>query len=714
MSCAFIAIGTATLDFTTQALPCRGMIRQTRILSLLAASTLTFSLAFAPLAAKPVDPPQAGGAAMGGFGFDVSGMDRAVDPGDDFYLYTNGGWNARTEIPADQARWGAFNQLLNESEVQVRDVLETAAATPSATGAARQAGDLYASFMDEATIEAKGAAPLTSDLARVTSIRGAQDISALIGWLCRSGGRGALSPVKLRVGVDDRNPDAYSLELGQATLGLPDRDYYLDAKNPRFAAARSAYADHVGKMLTLAGLPGGQEKGAAVLALETQIAKVMWSREQRRDPDKTYNPTPTAELAQRYPGIDWAALLDAVNLQTHATTIVGEPSAVKDLAAMVPTVPIDTWRAYFAYSLLSARAGVLPKAFVDEDFAFAKVLSGVAVQRDRWKRGVGFVAGGLGEAAGQLYVAKYFPPETKAKADALVRNLLAAFRVRLQKLTWMAPETKVKAIAKIDAFRPKIGYPDKWIDYSSVQIARDDAYGNLVRTLEFGFDRNAKRIDRPTDRGDWGMTPQTVNAYANPSWVEIVFPAAILRPPFFDPKADDAVNYGGIGAVIGHEISHHFDDQGRKYDFKGRLLPWWTKEDETRFKAYTDRVVAQYSAYEPLPGVHVKGENTLGENMADLAGLNVAHDAWLISLKGKKPPVIGGFTGEQRFFLGFAQVWRTKFRDAALQRALASDEHTPGMYRPYVVRNLDAWYAAFGVKPGTKFYLPLADRIKVW
>ena len=696
------------------------MIRQTRILSALAASAMAIVSLPAHAAGKPADPsPPPGSIAPGGFGFDVSGMDRSVSPGDDFYAFANGGWNARTEIPADQARWGAFNNLVNQSEVQVRDVLDTAAANPAAAGSARQAGDMYASFMGEAAIEARGAAPLQPDLARIAALRNATDISALLGWISRSGGRGGIAPVKLGVGVDARNPDIYAVSLGQGDLGLPDRDYYLDAANPRFAAARAAYQDHIGKMLMLAGLPGGAEQGgraqgAAVLALETQLAKAMWSREERRDPDKTYNPTPTAELAQRYPGIDWSAMLGAVGLQNRPTVIVRETGAIQALSALVASVPIETWRAYFAYSLLNARAGVLPKAFVDEDFAFQKVLSGVDVQRDRWKRGVGFVGGGIGEAAGQLYVAKYFPPETKAKADQLVRNLLAAMRLRLERLTWMAPETKLKALAKIDAFRPKIGYPDKWTDYSAIRIAHDDAYGNLVRTTEANFDRDARRIDLPTDRDEWHMTPQTVNAYANPRWVEIVFPAAILRPPFFDSHADDAVNYGAIGAVIGHEISHHFDDQGRKYDFKGRLLPWWTAEDVARFKTYTDRVVAQYSAYEPLPGVHVKGANTLGENMADLAGLNVARDAWIISLKGKKPPVIGGFTGEQRFFLGFAQVWRTKFRDAALQRALASDEHTPGMYRPYVVRNLDAWYAAFAVKPGTKFYLAPADRIKVW
>ncbi|MBC7492798.1 MAG: M13 family metallopeptidase, partial [Novosphingobium sp.] len=513
---------------------------------------MTFGLSTAGLSAKPAIPPPTGSApAMGGFGFDVSGMDRAVDPGDDFYSFTNGGWNAKTEIPADQARWGAFNQLFNESEVQVRDVLETAAANPAASGSARQAGDMYASFMDEATIEARGTAPLKPDLARIAGLRNAADVSALLGGISRSAGRGGIAPIGLGVGVDARNPDIYTVTVGQGGLGLPDRDYYLDTKNPRFAAARAAYQDHIGKMLTLAGLPGGAEQGAAVLALETQLARVMWSREERRDPDKTYNPTPTAELAARYPGIDWAAMLGAVGLQNRPTVIVRETGAIMALSAMVQSVPIETWRAYFAYSLLNARAGVLPKAFVEEDFAFQKVLSGVAVQHERWKRGVGFVGGGLGEAAGQLYVAKYFPPETKAKADLLVRNLLSAMRLRLQNLAWMAPETKVKAIAKIDAFRPKIGYPDKWTDYSGIPIARDDAYGNLSRTIEANFDRDAKRIDLPTDRDEWRMNPQTVNAYANPRWVEIVFPAAILRPPFFDPKADDAVNYGGIGAVIG-------------------------------------------------------------------------------------------------------------------------------------------------------------------
>ena len=679
------------------------------------------ALAAAPAPAAPPGPQ------IGDFGFDVSGMDRAVNPGDDFYAFANGAWDRRTEIPADQARWGAFSELAELAAARTHEVVEAAAHDPHASGPARKVGDMYSSFMDAALIEQKGLQPARPDLQRIAAVGTPSDLAALAGWFSRSGayvqgGRVAvMAPIKVRVQVDDKNPDAYEVAIDQGDLGLPDRDYYLDAGNAGFAKARAAYQQHVERMLALAGVPDAAAKARAVMDLETAMARVMWSREQRRDRDKTYNPVAAADLPRQYPGFDWPRFLAAAQLGRQARVIVREPGAVQALAQLTRSTPLDTWRAYFTYSLLNARAQALPKAFVDEDFQLQAALSGVTVQRERWKRGVEFVSPtvsgevlGLGDAVGQLYVARYFPPETKAKADQLVRNLLAAMRVRLQDLTWMAPETKARALQKLAAFRAKIGYPDRFIDYAGVQIRRDDAYGNLVRTVEAAYDRHSLRVDQPTDRGEWHMTPQTVNAYANPPWVEVVFPAAILQPPFFDPKADDAVNYGGIGAVIGHEISHHFDDQGSKYDAGGRLQTWWTPQDVARFKAYTDRVVAQYSAYEPLPGVHVKGQNTLGENMADLAGLNVARDAWLISLGGRPAPVLDGFTGEQRFFLGFAQVWRTRYREAALLRALASDEHTPGQFRPYVVRNLDAWYAAFDVQPGTKFYLAPADRIKVW
>jgi putative endopeptidase len=664
--------------------------------------------------------------AFGGFGFDVSGMNRAVSPGDDFYTYANGAWDARTQIPADQWRWGAFPELAAQAERDTRDVVQAAAGNPGAAGPEKQVGDMYASYMDEAGIEAKGTSVLRADLARIAAIKSASDVAAACAWFSRSvytmvGRKQVIAPIQIKVDADDKNPDAFAVKVDQGDLGLPDRDYYLDASNKSYVAALAAYRIHIGRMLALAGVADSDARAADVLALETAIARAMWSREQRRDVEATYNPVATGELARRFPGFDWARFLGAVKLDSRPQMIVGEPTAIAALAKLVQTTPVTTWRAYFTYGLLNARAQVLPKAFVDEDQALQKVVSGVDAAPPRWRRAVLFVSprmldgiGGLGEAVGQLYVAKYFPPEAKAKIDALVHNLLSAMKPRIEKLTWMAPETKVKAEQKLAAFRVKVGYPDKWIDYSSVRIARDDAYGNLDRTNAFSFDRFGAHAADPTDRSAWGMTPQTVNAYANPNWVEVVFPAAILRPPFFDPAADDAVNYGAIGAVIGHEISHHFDDQGAKYDATGRLATWWTPEDTSRFNALTAQVVAQYSAYEPMPGVHIKGGNTLGENMADLAGINMAYDAYHLSLNGKTAPVVNGFTADQRLFLGFAQVWRTKYREAGMLRSLASDEHSPGNWRVYVVRNLDPWYAAFDVKPGEKFYLAPADRVRVW
>jgi putative endopeptidase len=392
-----------------------------------------------------------------------------------------------------------------------------------------------------------------------------------------------------------------------------------------------------------------------------------------------------------------------------------QPSALEKLSALVANEPLPTLRDYAMFRVIDAYASVLPRAFVDEDFAFnGRVLTGSTSIRDRWRRAVDQLNAGLGEAVGQLYVAKHFPPESKARADELVRNVIAAMDVRLQNLTWMAPETRDKARTKLKAFTPKIAYPDKWRDYSSLSVSRTDAFGNLRRAREFEYQRELDKIGKPIDRGEWGMNPQTVNAYANPTLNEIVFPAAILQPPFFDPNADPAVNYGGIGVVIGHELSHHFDDQGRKFDPQGRLTDWWTAADVERFKTYTDRVVTQYAAYEPLPGSRVNGELTLGENMADLAGLMVAYDAYHLSLKGAPAPAIDGFSGDQRFFLGFAQVWRRKYRDEALLRLLTTDSHTPGNYRPNVVRNMDAWYAAFDIQPGRKLYLAPDQRIRVW
>ena len=698
------------------------LVRLAPVTALAALTALALSSQPGLAQSTPPTGPQ-----VGTFGFDTSGMDRTVDPGDDFYKYANGAWDARTQIPPDLARAGAFQDLVEQSRLETRSVVEAAAADANATGAGKLVGDMFASFMDEQRIEAAGVAPLRADLDRIAGLRTLSDLAAAFGWLSRSmafvqGGRlTALAPIRLNVAPDANDPDVMRASVNQGALGLPDRDYYLKLDNAGFAKARTAYEAHVARMLTLAGLPDYAARAHDVVALETAMAQAMWSREQLRDRDKTYNPTAVADLPKRYPGFDWPAFLAAGRMGGQATVNIGAPDAVRALVAMTGSVPLETWRAYLAFSVINARAAVLPAAFVAQDFEFQKAVSGMPELAPRWKRGVDFVSpiqfgarAGLGEAVGQLYVARFVPAETKARVQELVGNLMLAMKAHITALPWMDASTKTRALAKVAAFRAKIGYPDSWLDYTGLRIARDDAYGNMARAAEFNYDLAASRAGGRAYRDDWTMTPQTVNAYANPAWVEVVFPAAILRPPFFDPKADDAVNYGGIGAVIGHEISHHFDDQGAKYDEHGRLATWWSPADIARFKGLTDKVVAQYSAYEPLPGVHVKGQNTLGENMADLAGVTIAHDAWLASLKGRAVPVRDGFTGEQRFFLGFAQVWRTKYREAQLLRTLTSDEHTPGNWRPYVVRNLDAWYAAFAPKPGTKFYLAPADRIRVW
>ncbi|MBA2921186.1 M13 family peptidase [Sphingomonas sp. MAH-20] len=654
----------------------------------------------------------AGKPQLGDFGYDASGMDKSVAPGDDFYKFANGKWDEATPIPADRSSWGGFAVLRNLSDERTREVIQQAAATKGAPGSnGQKVGDFYSSFMDEAAIEAKGLAPIKPELQAIAALKTPAQLAAWMGDANRSG---ITVPIGVMVEQDLKDNSKYAVYVGQGGLGLPDRDYYLDDSNPKFVEARGKYKAHVAAMLKLAGIADADAKAERIFDLETKIAKTHWTRAQSRQIEKLYNPVAKAELATKMPGLDWAAYLKAAGID-QPQLIVAQPSAVTGTAALIASEPLSVWQDYLTYHALSNAAPVLPKAFVAEDFAFkGTTLAGTPQLKERWKRAVDMVNGGMGEAVGQLYVAKYFPPESKAKAEQLVKNLIAAMDMRLQRLEWMAPETKAQARDKLAAFTYKIGYPDKWRDYSKLEIKAGDAFGNADRAARFEYQRNLDKIGKPVDRTEWGMTPMTVNAYANPLMNEIVFPAAILQPPFFDPNADDAVNYGAIGAVIGHEISHHFDDQGRKFDKNGNLADWWTPQDVQRFKAYTDRVVAQYGGYEPLPGKHVNGELTLGENMADLAGVNVAYDAYKISLGGKEAPVLDGWTGDQRFFLGFGQVWRAKYRDPILLQILTTDPHTPGNWRPYVVRNLDAWYSAFDVKPGSKYYLAPDQRIKVW
>lgn len=687
-----------------------------RFLSGSAAAAALMLIAAAPAGAAAAGAqgttPAAARPELGSFGFDAAGMDRSVTPGNDFYRFANGSWDRTTPIPADRSSWGGFGVLRDLSDQRTREIIEAAAAGGGAPGSvAQKVGDFYASFMDEQAIEAKGLAPLRPELDRIAALRTASDLSRYFGDAMRGG---LDAPIGLAVIQDLKDNSVYSAYVFQGGLGLPDRDYYLDDSNPKFVEARAKYKAHVARMLTLAGIADAAAKAERIYDLETKIAKTHWTRAESRQVEKLYNPVATDALAARMPGVDWAAYLAAGGI-AQPKIVVAQPSAITGTAALFASEPIAVWQDYLTFHTLSRAAPLLPKAFVEEDFAFkGTTLAGTPQLKERWKRGTDLINNGMGEAVGELYVAKYFPPDAKAKAEQLVKNLIAAFDVRLQNLDWMAPATKDQARAKLAAFTYKIGYPDKWRDYSTLEIRPGDAYGNAIRAARFEYQRNLDKIGKPVDRSEWGMTPQTVNAYANPLLNEIVFPAAILQPPFFDPNADDAVNYGGIGAVIGHEISHHFDDQGRKFDKNGNLAEWWTAADAERFKAYTDRVVAQYGAYEPLPGRKVNGELTLGENIADLAGLTVAYDAYKLSLGGKDAPVIDGFSGDQRFFLGWAQVWRNKYREPFMLQILTTDPHTPGNWRPYVVRNLDAWYKAFDVKPGEAFYLEPQARVKVW
>lgn len=650
---------------------------------------------------------------IGSFGFDTAGMNRSVKPGDDFVAYTSGKYLTDLQIPSDQTSFGMFTKLRDLSQERTRKIVEAAAATTSPKGSeAQKVGDFFASFMDEAAIEAKGITPLKPVFAQIDAVKTRADLMTLFGEANRLG---TSMPVNIGVGPDRKNPDMMTVVANQGGLGLPDRDYFLDQTNPKFAEARTKYQAHIARMLTLAGFDNADARAKAVFDLESKIAASHWTRVERRQAEKTYNPVARADLDAQFPGIDWTALLTATDLNDQPVVVVGTPSAIAGAGKLIASEPIAVWQDYLRFRAISDTAAALPKAFVDADFDFyRKTLGGQPEIQPRWKRGVDQTSAALGEAIGKLYTAEYFPPESKAKADALVTNIIAAMDARLETLEWMDPKTRKEAREKLAAFKPKIGYPDKWRDYSKLDVVRGDALGNARRAVEFNWQRQRDKIGKPVDRSEWFMTPMTVNAYANPVWNEIVFPAAILQPPFFDAKADPAVNYGGIGAVIGHEITHHFDDQGRKYDKTGKLADWWTPDDVTRFKALTDKVVAQYAAYEPLPGKNVNGNLTLGENMADLAGINIAYDAWKRSLGGKPAPVIDGFTGDQRFFLGFSQVWRQKYRDAALLQQLVVDPHTAGHFRPYVVRNLDSWYAAFDAKPGEKMYLAPADRLKVW
>ena len=678
-----------------------------RLLALALASTAFAGSTLIVLAAAPATAQgqSASRPQYGTFGFDLAGMDRSIAAGDNFYEFSNGSWARNTPIPADKPNYGAFNFLDDLSHTRTRDILEQGKTDPSS-----KIGTAYATYLDTASIETRGLAPIRPWLNLIHNLQSKAGYAALAAAAARNG---VGTPFAASVQQDRKSPDAYAMNLFQSGLGLPDRDYYLSA-DPKLAEAKAAYEKHVAAMLALAGEPNAAARAKALVEFETAIAKVSWTRVENRDADKTYNKMSLAALQKSAPGFDFAGYFKAANAPVSAV-IVGQPSAVSGIARLVGSAPLGVLKDQLLVRSLDAFADVLPSAFDNENFAFfGTVLSGTPEQQVRWKRAVDYTVGSLTDEVSRIYVAKYFPPETKAAADEMVRNIIAAMNKRIDALDWMTPQTKAKAHQKLAAFTPRIGYPSKWHDYSSMKVIAGDAFGNELRSNQWQTADNLSRLGKPVRRWEWGMTPMTVNAQANPSLVAITFPAAILQPPFFDPQADPAVNYGGIGAVIGHEMSHHFDDQGSKYDQTGKLTTWWTPADVTAFNARLDKLEAEYNAYEPLTGMHVNGRLTMGENVADLAGLATAHDAYVASLKGAAPPVIDGFSADQRFYLGWAQVWRRNYREADLRRRLLTDPHSPSEQRANIVRNMDPWYQAFDVEAGQKLYLAPADRVRIW
>jgi predicted metalloendopeptidase len=665
----------------------------------------------APVAAAPVPAPPALTSGIG-----RENMDTSVRAQDDFYRYVNGHWLDTTEIPADKPSFGTGAIVYDAIQDKLRGLVDDAAAgklagTPADT---KKIGDLYASFMDEATVEQLDAKPLAAQFAAIDALKDKNGIPALIAQFGRVGLDAPYTPF---VHQDNKDSTKYIVDLGQSGLGLPDRDYYLLDKDAKLKGIRDQYVTHVEKMLNMAGDVQAAGDVRSILALETALAKAQWTKVELRDPIKGYNQYPIAKLDTLAPGLNWDGYLDAAGIKGKVESLnVGQPTYITALAKLLSTTPLPVWKAYFKWQAVRGAAPYLSKRFVDENFAFyGTVVRGVPENRPRWKRGLQVVDGAIGEELGKLYTAKYFPPESKARAQALVANLLATFKQGIDGLDWMSAQTKQEAQAKLAKFTPKIGYPDKWRDYSALTIDKGDLLGNVTRANAFEYQRNIDKLGKPIDRAEWGMTPQTLNAYYNPELNEIVFPAAILQPPFFDPKAEDAVNYGSIGAVIGHEISHGFDDQGAQYDGDGNLRDWWTKEDHEKFAAKTRALVAEYSAFEPVKGYHLNGELTLGENIADNSGLAVAYKAYLLSLGGKPAPVIDGFTGAQRFYAGFAQVWRAKQRDNATIQQIKTDPHSMPMYRAQgTVVNQPAFYEAFDIKPGDKMYVAPEKRVTIW
>jgi putative endopeptidase len=650
-------------------------------------------------------------------GIDLQYFDPAVRAQDDFYLHVNGKWLATTQIPSDKFSFGSFDKLVDEVEEQLRGIVEglQTSANPANSNAQRIA-DLYGSFMDETTLERAGLKPLKIELARVEALSRKSQIPALIAHFNRIG---VPAPYTPQVHLDAKDATRYVFDLGQDGLGMPDRDYYLQ-DDVKLKQIRGLYVEHIAKMLRLAGDHKATKEAQDILALETAVARLQWTKTEVRDPVKAYNKVEIAQLAALAPGYNWKAYLTESGVQGKTDyLVISQPSYITGLSHLVDSTPLTVWRSYFRWHLLNSFAPYLNQAIVAEAFAFdGTAVSGTPLNKQRWRRGLDLVNSAMGEALGQLYVERYFPPDAKARMDQLVRNLMTAYAIDIDTLSWMGPETKRKAKEKLGLITVKIGYPVTWRDYSRLKIVPGELVEDVIRAESFDYERNLNKLGQPIDRTEWDMSPQTVNAYYDPEKNEIVFPAAILRPPFFNVAADDAVNYGSIGAVIGHEISHGFDDQGSQYDGHGNLLQppgWFTTEDLEQFKARTAALVKQYSAYSPVPGYPVNGELTLGENIADNSGLAIAYKAYRLSLAGATAPMLDGLSGDQRFFSGWAQVWRGKTRDEQAIKWIKADPHSPDQFRGLIPEmNQAAFDEAFDVRPGDRMYLAPDQRVTLW
>jgi putative endopeptidase len=649
-----------------------------------------------------------------GSGIDQSGFDESVRPQDDFFAYVNGTWVKNTEMPADKARWGTFDALGEQSQRDIRELVEEVSQTDNVEPGSptQKIRDFYNAWMDDERATAQGIEPIRGDLDAIAAIDSMDGVYTMFSKL---GVYGVNSPIGLGIFSDMKNPDVNAIYVVQAGLTLPDRDYYLK-DDEQFVNGRQLYLKYVTDIFNLAGYDNAADRAERLLELETSLAEVMWTKEENRDWSKRYNPMNIDELNELAPDINWSLGFETAQIPVDKQYLVSQPSYFEAASKIIAGTPLDTWKDYLAFQTISTFAPVLGDQYSQLSFDFFdKGLRGVDEQEPRWKRAVGSVNDNMGELLGQLYVEKHFQAESKARMDQMIKNLIAAYEVSITNLDWMSEETKQQALDKLHKFTPKIGYPDKWIDYSKLEVVDGDLVANIKNGRTFAYNREIDKLDKPVDKTEWGMTPQTVNAYYNPVWNEIVFPASILQPPFFNVMADDAVNYGGIGAVIGHEIGHGFDDSGRRFDGDGVLRDWWTEEDAAKFDERKNALAAQYDSYDVIDGLTINGQFTSGENIGDLGGLSIAYLAYKMSLNGKEAPVIDGWTGDQRFFLGWAQVWRSKARPEETKRRLTVDPHSPPKFRANgAAVNVPAFYEAFDVKEGDGMYLPPEERVKIW